>query len=384
MVIFFSLDEKKYIEELSGLMKRQSEEDKLMNSVLEGNNKKEGKVIRNAINQGIFSFNPDMMFQNITQNYSLAKNIYGDTLLRELVGEVDNPNIPEVKRKLKSTIKKSIDSLKEKGFLSSEFEINEKGLKLAALSLYTEELNHLISKGLIGERVNKKLSHYGEAEDFRSFKKGDRYRDISLKRSVKNAIRKGHFEINKDDLSVIKRDSRGQICLIYALDASGSMKGDKIDSCKKAGIALAYKAINEKDKVGLLVFGSGIEDVVHPTHDFMLLLNSISRIRAKKETNIGDTILKSIEIFPNEDLTKHLILITDAVPTFGESPEKETLDAANKASAAGITMSIIGINLDENAKKLAEHIVAIGNGRLYAVKNLDNLDTVMLEEYNTI
>ena len=104
----------------------------------------------------------------------------------------------------------------------------------------------------------------------------------------------------------------------------------------------------------------------------------------KKETNIGDTILKSIEIFPNEDLTKHLILITDAVPTFGESPEKETLDAANKASAAGITMSIIGINLDENAKKLAEHIVAIGNGRLYAVKNLDNLDTVMLEEYNTI
>ena len=93
MVIFFSLDEKKYIEELSGLMKRQSEEDKLMNSVLEGNNKKEGKVIRNAINQGIFSFNPDMMFQNITQNYSLAKNIYGDTLLRELVGEEWEPGM---------------------------------------------------------------------------------------------------------------------------------------------------------------------------------------------------------------------------------------------------------------------------------------------------
>ena len=33
------------------------------------------------------------------------------------------------------------------------------------------------------------------------------------------------------------------------------MKGPKIGACKRAGIALAYKAIEEKDKVGLIVFG---------------------------------------------------------------------------------------------------------------------------------
>lgn len=384
VVILFSIEKKESIEELSGLMKKQKEENKLMNSVLEGKNAKEGKIIREAVNRGIFSFNPDILFQNITQNYSIAKQIYGETLLRELIGEVDNPNIPEVKRKLNKIIRETIEKLKDKGFLSKEMEITDLGMKLAALSLYTEELDHLISRGLIGERINKRQSHYGEKENIRNFKQGDRYKDIALKKSIKTAIRRMHGEIEENDLKIFKRESRGQIYIIYAIDASGSMKGEKIDFCKKAGIALAYKAISEKDKVGLLVFGSDIEDIIHPTSDFMLLLESIAKIRAKKETDIASTILKSVEIFPSENVTKHLVLITDAVPTAGKEPEKETLDAVSKAAAANITLSVVGINLAEKAKKLAEQITAIGRGRLYTLKTFDNLDSIILEDYYAI
>jgi len=383
-VIFFSIEKKNYIEGLSGLMKKQTEEDKLMNSVVKGEYTKEGKIIRNAINQGIFSFNPDILFQNIVDDYAMAKQIYGESLLRELIGEVDNPNIPEIKRRLKKTIRENLEKLKKEEFLSNDFEINEKGLKLAALSLYTEELDNLVSKGLIGERINKTHSHYGETENIRNFKQGDRYRDISLKKSIKTSIRRNHKTAEKSDLKIFKRESKGQIYLVYALDASGSMKGNKIDICKKAGIALAYKAINEKDRVGLLVFGSDIEDIVYPTHDFMLLLNSIAKVRAKKETNISKTILKAIDLFPSENVTKHLILVTDAMPTFGLNPEKETLDAVSMATAVGITISLIGINLENEAKNLADQIVAIGRGKLYAVKTLENLDTIILEDYSSL
>lgn len=384
MVIFFSINIKENIEELSGLMQKQKEEDKLMNSVIQGELTKEGKIIRDAINNGMFSFNPDIMFQNITQNYSMAKQIYGESLIRELIGEVDNPNVPEIKRKLKNVLRENIEKLRKEGFLSSEFEINDLGLRLAALSLYTDELDHLISKGLVGEKINKKHSHYGETENIRAYKRGDRYRDISLKKSIKNAIKRMHCSLEKEDLKIFKRESRGRIYIVYALDASGSMKGEKIEFCKKAGIALAYKAINEKDMVGLIVFGSGVEDIVYPTHDFMLLLNSIARIRAKKETNIADTILKAIEIFPSENVTKHLMLITDAMPTIGLEPEKETLNAVSKAAAVGITISMVGINIDEKSRSLAESIIAIGNGRLYSLKTLENLDTVILEDYNSL
>jgi Ca-activated chloride channel family protein len=171
---------------------------------------------------------------------------------------------------------------------------------------------------------------------------------------------------------------------VYGLDASGSMKGNKIDMCKKAGVALAFKAIEERDEVGLLVFGSKVEDIVHPTHDFMMLLNKIVRIRAKQETNIASTIMKAIEMFPNDDSTKHLILITDAMPTKGEDPEKETLNAVENACSCGITISMIGINLDKKGKVLAEKISQVGNGRLQIVKNLEDLDMVVLQDYYSL
>ena len=69
------------------------------------------------------------------------------------------------------------------------------------------------------------------------------------------------------------------------------MKGDKISLSKKAGIALAYKAINEKDKVGLITFGTDIKDKVNPTNDFMEILRKITAVRASMETNIKETII---------------------------------------------------------------------------------------------
>ena len=86
-------------------------------------------------------------------------------------------------------------------------------------------------------------------------------------------------------------------------------------------------------------------------------------------------------MFTNENITKHLILITDALPTTGKDPEKETLQEVSIARNAGITISLIGIKLNEKGKKLAEKIVELGEGKLYTVKNLENIGKIVLEDY---
>jgi Mg-chelatase subunit ChlD len=86
-------------------------------------------------------------------------------------------------------------------------------------------------------------------------------------------------------------------------------------------------------------------------------------------------------MFPSDKITKHLILLTDALPTKGDEPEKSTLEEASIARSKGITISLIGINLDEKGRKLAEKIVELGEGRLYVVRNLENVDQVVLEDY---
>ena len=162
------------------------------------------------------------------------------------------------------------------------------------------------------------------------------------------------------------------------------MKGNKIDACKRAGVALAYKAISEKDKVGLIVFGSEVRTIIEPTEDFTYLLKNMAAARASKQTDLVSTLRKAIELFPNEEITKHLILITDALPTAGEDPEKDTLREVSIARNKGITISLIGIKLDDKGKKFAEKIVELGQGKLYVIRDLENVDSVVLEDYYSV
>ena len=378
-------------DELSGKLAFQQLEDKFMHSVIENDKKTidSGKLISDAINQGMSSFTPDMLFEQMVNNYSLAKQIYGESIIRLVSGyEPDyvrkNIGIPEFQRELKEKIQEKIRELKDDGLVEKDDSISEKGIELASLVLYFEELDKIIPKGSVGEKISKKKFVYGEKEGSRTYRKGDRYRDISIKKSVKLALRRGHQNFDDKDLQVFGRQSRGQAYIIYGLDASGSMKGKKIEACKKAGIALAYKAVNERDKVGLIVFGSEIKEVVEPTSDFTRLLKEITKIRASKETDMVSALRKAVELFPSDNITKHLILITDALPTKGDEPEKSTLEEISNARSNGITISIIGINLDEKGRKLAEKIAEIGEGRLYVLRSLENIDRIVLEDYYSV
>lgn len=378
-------------EEVQGSLAFQDLEDKFMHSVLENDKKTidDGKLISDAINQGMGSFTPDLMFEQLVRNYSIAKQLYGESLIRLVSGyEPDyikrNAGVPEFQKELRERINRKMQELKEQGFISREHEITNKGFEMASLVLYCQELDRIIPKGLSGERLHKKSYHYGEKEGFKNFRKGERYRNIALKRSVKTAVRRGHKKIEFEDLQAFERQSRGESYIIYALDASGSMKGRKIESCKKAGIALAYKAISEKDKVGLIIFGSDIKNSIKPTSNFTSLIMEITKIRASKETDIVSTIKKSVELFPAGNVTKHLILLTDALPTAGKNPEKETLEEASVAGSKGITISVIGIDLDSRGKELAEKIAELGNGRFYIATNSENIDQIILEDYYNI
>lgn len=378
-------------EQAKGKLKSQFDEDKLMKSVLQNDRKKieDGKIIADAINQGIMGFTPDLIFENMVQNYQVARQLYGEKLIRLLSGYnpdyiKKNLGIPEFKRELKAAISRKIEELKDEDFIDSDGLISEKGISLASLIMYTEELDHIIPKGVLGEKIHKRTSHYGDKKDVKVYTRGDRYKDLAVRKSIRLAIRRGHRKLMVQDLKTFERQSKGSVYIIYGLDASGSMKGKKIETAKKAGIALAYKAINQRDNVGLISFGTDIKNFIAPTKDFSFLLREITKIRASKQTDFTAMIRKAIELFPKQRVTKHLVLLTDAMPTVGEKPEEETLEAISAARAGGITVSIVGINLDREGTRLAKQIAMLGEGRLYKVKNLENVDKIILEDYYSV
>ncbi len=376
------------LDEHQGKLKPQSDEEKLMHSVLEDDKEKisDGKLLAESVSQGLGSLTPEMMLHNMIKDYKLAKKLYGETIIRELTGYSPNyieknVKIPEFQRELQKKVFDKIEEMKQNGLLNNEGEVTDKGLTLGALVMYVEELDHLVAKGF-GEKQSKQRRDYGENDHYEKFTH-HAYRRISVQQTIKTALRRNHKTIIQDDLRANTIRSEGKISIIYGIDASGSMKGKKLQMAKKAGIALAFKAIQEKNKVGIVVFGSEIKTYIPPTLDFMLLLRSLTEIRASMETDIAKSVTKAIELFPKKD-TKHFILLTDALPTKGVIPERETLDAIAQAHNNQITTSLLGINLDEKGLDLAKKIAETGKGKLYKIDDLDNMDMIILQDYEDI
>ena len=361
-----------------------------MRSVLENDEDviTNGRLVSAALNAGISSFTPDMLFDRLVTNYKTAKNIHGPSFLREISGYGEsrierNIHIGEFRQELKKRIMESFSRLKDDGLIDREGSLTEKAQKLSTIILYTRELDRLSAKGLLGEREKKKSHSYGLKDDVKQFSK-ERYRDLAVRKTLRLAARRGHGRIQRSDLVAFERKTRGKRSVIYALDASGSMKGTKLVQGKKAGIALSYKALQEKDRVGMIAFGKDVRSKIRPTDSFRTLLKEISRITARGKTNIAATIEEASNMFPREESAKHLILLTDAMPTSGETPENETLEAAAKAAGKKITISVIGINLGKEGQEMADRIVEIGKGRTFRVRSLENIDSIVLEDYYSV
>lgn len=345
--------------------------------------KDKGKLAEEMINNSIGSFTPDMMFQNIVDNYRNAEKLYGQTIIRELTdfepGYIEkNINIPEFKKELKKNIAANIKNLQSEGVLDSQFILTNEGIDLAAVELCNSELEKLKIKGF-GTRKTKEFDVYGEKDDYSNLNAESRYRDVSVAQTIKNAARRKHSQIKTQDIKIYQRKKTGKIDIVYCLDSSGSMKGNKLAMTKRAGVALAYKTILDHNRVGLLVFDSEIRKIIALTQDFNQFLYELVRIRAKNQTNISKVIETASELLSQSKNTKHIIILSDAMPNVGEV--EKVYEAVAIASSKKITVSFIGVDLDDKGEKIAERIVDIGKGRLYKVKKLDNVDSILLEDY---
>lgn len=379
------------IQEMTGKLAPSPDEDKLMRTVLENDKKEvdEGNLIEECINQGIGGFSPNLMYEQMVKNFQQAKKLYGERLLRLVTGYDPNylkrnMKIPEFQREIKTIMDRKFQEMKDKGLVDKEGMITEQGFSFASLIVVLQELDSLMPRGYFGEKRRKQQFTYGIKDDVRDFRRGDRYRDISVRRSIKQAIRHHHGSLLIEDLQAHGRKAKGKVTIVFALDASSSMKGDKLKTCKRAGISLAFNATQNRDEVGIVVFGSEVRTSLEPTDDFQRLLHEIIRIRATTQTNLKSSIEKSIELFPSEEGTKHLVLLTDTKPTAGEKPREETLQAIALARSMGITTSIVGIGLEKDAEELSKKLVEMGEGRLYSIANLDEVGGVVLEDYYAV
>jgi Mg-chelatase subunit ChlD len=383
---FSAENKEKNIEESEGDLENSDSKDKIMHKVLPvQKNVDIGNMISEAINRSLSSFSADLLFENITKNFKTAKELYGETILRKLSGygteELErNIRIPEFRKEIYERIKQSIKELKSEKVIEQNGDIAKKGIKLAKLSMLVT-LENMKSKSIFGDISKEKDDVYGENHDIDVFRKGVPFRNIALKNTIKLALRRGHGTIQPDDILMHKKRSKQRSTIIYAIDASGSMSGNKIRVSKEAGLSLAYHAIENKDLAGLVVFGKEVFFSQNPTSEFDLLLDNFVNIKASGKTDFVRALSESHNLLSGYNGAKHVIIITDALPTVGDDPKAESLSEIARLKADNITVSIIGIGLNEDGINFAKEIMEKGEGKLYVVNDLNELNYIILEDY---
>ena len=155
------------------------------------------------------------------------------------------------------------------------------------------------------------------------------------------------FQLDVED--VIEKD------VVFVLDKSGSMAGEKIEQAKDA-LKFTLNSLNEGDRFGLVTFSTGVT-----THKGALVpasggniaeaVDFVSGIKALGGTDIHDALLEALEMLPSDDRPKMIIFLTDGEPTVGVTDIDEILeDVAGENEEASIF--VFGVGYDVNAHLL--------------------------------
>ncbi len=350
-----------------------------------------GPLLRQMNNRGIGGVNAVFVARSIVFGMDSAIGTFGEDLLEGLTGLPISTlsrmegKIENVSR-LSERIEKTATGLKREGFILKDGGLSKRALESIAEETLKDELE-ILSKLGAGSHEAKEKGAEEKIELTIPFSKGHSYRHISPKKSVSIAVRRGRTSLHRSDLRSVEMTKRSGVDFMFVLDSSGSMRAEKIDACKRAAIGLAAVSVGTADRVAVISFRKEPEIICgfSDSEDLPVFAEKIVALTPGGTTSISRAI--SLAATMLRDLggasAKHILLVTDGLPTEGEAPAEDAKDEAQKAADAGVTISVAGIALNEEGEALARELAGMGNGNFYNVP-IGDLTALVIDDSRTV
>ena len=144
--------------------------------------------------------------------------------------------------------------------------------------------------------------------------------------------------------------------VVFVLDTSGSMAGDKIEQAKKA-LAFCVNNLNDGDRFEIIRFSTDVDPLFSKLatadeSNRKLALKFINRLKATGGTAIAEALKIALQAKPEkEDRPFVLIFLTDGMPTVGPTHDDDILAITKKAGGDTRIFSF-GIGNDVNTQLL--------------------------------
>lgn len=177
--------------------------------------------------------------------------------------------------------------------------------------------------------------------------------------------------------------------IVFILDISGSMSGQKIEKAKLALLQI-LQMLHEGDRFSIITFN---DEVCNLTGHLLPFSNgpqwysSVEQITAGGMTNIYDALQEGIEILDNQsadDRYKVVLFLTDGAPTEGITDIRKIIrDSTKLANEKDVHLFVFGVGYDVNAELLDELAEKAAGKVKYIVEN-EEIDEKVVELYRII
>lgn len=325
-----------------------------------------------------------------------------DDLTLELLSDIDGIRekqerlTAELRAKLEAeALIKTVEVLEEHQILSRGgrgYKLSRRGISLLLEKLAPRAWEGNQLTGLGKHRTGRKyLVGEGRIIGTRAWRFGDCYRDFSFKDTMRQAIRKRHSRVAREDIRVVKRDIRTRMDILLCLDLSGTMDQlEKLWYAKESAIALALASSQYGDRMGLVTFSNLAHVVSDLTSNTYLVTERVLDLDLHENafTNLGFGLLTARGLFARHSRShgkQHIILVSDGDATAPHpSPARFAVKEAAKITRKGITISCVCINEKNADPDLMQKIARMGRGRMTLIEDTETMKGAILEERNTV
>ena len=170
-------------------------------------------------------------------------------------------------------------------------------------------------------------------------------------------------EPDPEEIVVVRTSPRW---VIFAVDVSFSMSGEKIKNARRAVLENARQLLamdGDEVQVGIVSFSEKAHVACRPTRDIRQVEQAVSGLIPISTTNMADGLRYALDLLSAAPAgtDRDIVLLTDGIP----DSEHETLQMSAHLNANGIALSVLGVgseDVDEEfLGRLTPHKLVIEN-----------------------
>lgn len=257
--------------------------------------------------------------------------------------------------------------------VSFKIDIDGKG-KLKTVYCPTHKVE-IIRKGEQKATVGFEASNVKSDRDFKLYFNLDNSKlGLSLL-NYKNPKEDGYFFINLspgfgNEQDVVAKD------IVFVMDKSGSMAGDKLDQAKKA-LRFCVENLNKNDRFEIVPFSTEASSLFGKVEDFnpankQKAIDFIADINPIGGTNIEEALELALSAQENDSKRPFFVIfMTDGKPTIGETEEDPLLKKVAALNKENVRIFTFGIGSNLNTHLLDKITESTNAYRTYVLPDED-------------